>query len=103
MGPFLNPHSLSVDELPSPYPLPLTSIHTNVGNNYGPPATGNNGRRRQKGAGREAQTVGGLGKSIAYLSSCKEAEIEHDLGEIRRGNKRRRAAAANSGNLAGKA
>lgn len=81
----------------------MTSTHLNPGAGYGQAATGNNGRRRPKGAGREAQTVGGLGKSIGYLSSCKEAEIEHDLGEIRRGNKRRRAAAANSASLAGKA
>jgi len=101
-GPFLNPHSLSVDELPSPFPLPLVSTHINANAGYGP-ATANNGRRRPKGAGREAQAVGGLGKSIGYIAPCKEPEIEHDLGEIRRGNKRRRAAAANSASLAGKA
>ena len=43
-GPFLNPHSLSVDELPSPFPLPLTSTHSS--NNNG---TSGNGRRRNKG------------------------------------------------------
>lgn len=88
-GPFLNPHSLSVDELPSPFPLPLTSSHLSSGNG----TNTNNNRRRPKGGGREAQSVGGLGKSLSLLVSCKEAEIEQDLGEIRRGNKRRRVAA----------
>ncbi|KAI0698377.1 hypothetical protein BC835DRAFT_1269073 [Cytidiella melzeri] len=88
-GPFLNPHSLSVDELPSPFPLPLTSTHLSSG--AGTSST--NSRRRAKGGGREAQSVGGLGKSLHLLTTCKEAEIEQDLGEIRRGNKRRRVAA----------
>ncbi|KIP04954.1 hypothetical protein PHLGIDRAFT_31107 [Phlebiopsis gigantea 11061_1 CR5-6] len=91
-GPFLNPHSLSVDELPSPFPLPLTSAHlnTNVG------ANGTSNRRRAKGSGREAQTVGGLGKSLQLLLGCKEQETEADLGEIRR-TKRRRVAAGGGG------
>lgn len=102
-GPFLNPHSLSVDELPSPFPLPLTSTHLNAGASYGPAVTTTNGRRRPKGAGRDPQAIGGLGKSIGFLAACKEPEIDHDLGEIRRGNKRRRTAATNSASLAGKA
>lgn len=88
-GPFLNPHSLSVDELPSPFPLPLTSTHLSTGTN----ANATSNRRRAKGGGREAQAVGGLGKSLHLLTACKEVEIEQDLGEIRRGNKRRRVAA----------
>lgn len=100
-GPFLNPHSLSVDELPSPFPLPLTSTHLSSGAGYGAGTAANPVRRKPKGANKETQAIGGLNKSISNLISCKEAEIEHDLGEIRRGNKRRRAA-ANTGNLAGK-
>lgn len=56
---FLNPHSLSIDELPSPFPLPLTSTHTNNGGS-GAASGGvagsinwpsNGGRGRAKGAG----------------------------------------------------
>lgn len=91
-GPFLNPHSLSVDELPSPFPLPLTSVHLNT--NTG--ANGTNNRRRAKGGGREAQSVGGLGKSLQVLLGCKDQDTEADLGEIRR-TKRRRVAAGGGG------
>ncbi len=95
-GPFLNPHSLSVDELPSPFPLPLTltSIPNGGGGGGGGGAGGAGGRRRQKGGAHQNQAVGGLGKSISMLTGGRETEIESDLGEIRRGNKRRRAAAA---------
>ncbi|KAF8625038.1 hypothetical protein AX17_006952 [Amanita inopinata Kibby_2008] len=93
-GPFLNPHSLSVDELPSPFPLPLTStsIPNGGGGGGGTGGSGTGGRRRPKGSAHQSQAVGGLGKSIAMLNGGKESEIEYDLGEIRRGNKRRRAA-----------
>jgi len=104
IGPFsfLNPHSLSVDELPSPFPLPLTSTNMNNGGvgaasggaagNSGP---SNGGRRRAKGGGgNQGQALGGLGKSLLLLNTTKDTEIENDLGEIRRGSKRRRAAVA---------
>ena len=94
-GPFLNPHSLAVDELPSPFPLPLTSTHLSHSAGYaynGGAAGGGNGKRRARGGGREAQAVGGLGKSLALLNTIKDQEVEHDLMEIRRGNKRRRTA-----------
>jgi hypothetical protein len=87
-GPITNPHSLSVDELPSPFPLPLTA--TSLPNMAAGNVSNNGGRRRPKGGGFQVQAVGGLGKSGASLTSCKESEIEGDLGEIRRGNKRRR-------------
>lgn len=101
-GPFLNPHSLSVDELPSPFPLPLTSTvipNGGAGNaGGGGGGGGGGGRRRPKGGGtHQSQVIGGLGKSLAMLSQTKESEIENDLGEIRRGNKRRRATAATLG------
>ena len=88
-GPFLNPLSLSVDELPSLFPLPLTSTHANSSNT----GTGTTNRRRAKGGGRDNQQGGVLGKSMSFLGPAKEADIESDLVEIRRGNKRRRAAA----------
>ncbi|KAF7355653.1 hypothetical protein MSAN_01483100 [Mycena sanguinolenta] len=96
-GPFLNPHSLAVDEIPSPFPLPLTSTAIPSGSGAGAsasaPAPGPNGRRRPKGSGTHlSQAIGGLGKSLAALTGCKESEIENDLVEIRRANKRRRAA-----------
>jgi hypothetical protein len=56
-------------------------------------AGGNGSRRRPKGGGFQVQAVGGLGKSAASLTGCKETEIDGDLGEIRRGNKRRRGGA----------
>jgi hypothetical protein len=59
---------------------------------------GGAGRRRPKGSGtQQSQGIGGLGKSLTWLTSCKEAEMEADLNEIRRGNKRRRAAANSLG------
>ncbi|KAJ3826261.1 hypothetical protein F5880DRAFT_125565 [Lentinula raphanica] len=115
-GPFLNPHSLSVDEIPSPFPLSLTSTTITStsggsggngvsggaasgggtgGNGPGANAGTTGGRRRPKGSGtHQSQAIGGLGKSLAMLNTAKEPEIEADLGEIRRGNKRRRAAVA---------
>lgn len=99
-GPLTNPHSLSVDEIPSPFPFALTSVtlpngHATSGAGGGP----NNGnRRRNKGGGGHQGMigVGGLGKSLGFLGQCKDAEIEADLIEIRRGTKRRRAAAVSS-------
>ncbi|KAJ6610408.1 hypothetical protein B0H10DRAFT_1953894 [Mycena sp. CBHHK59/15] len=58
---------------------------------------GTNGRRRPKGSSTHlSQAIGGLGKSLAALTGCKESEIENDLVEIRRANKRRRAAQGNA-------
>ncbi|KAH9940881.1 uncharacterized protein BXZ73DRAFT_98713 [Epithele typhae] len=92
-GPLLNPHSLNVEELPSPFPLPLIVIGSNGGQSYGysanAGATGN-GRRRAKNKGEKE--ANGVGKNLACLIPLKEADYEADLGEIRRGNKRRRAA-----------
>jgi len=93
--PFNNPHSLSVDELPSPYPLPLTSTHPSAGGSYGGPVSQAPSKRRAKGGAREAQALGGLGKSMqVFAHAIRESEIEHDLGIIRRQSKRRRAAAS---------
>jgi hypothetical protein len=96
----VHPHSLSIDELPSPFPLSLT--HAGGGNaasgalsGSGPPGS----KRRVKSAGglQAGQGgVGGLGRSLLMLSGAKENEVEGDLGEIRRGNKRRRAVVSQS-------
>jgi hypothetical protein len=86
-GLITNPHSLSVDELPSPFPLPLTA--TSLPNTAAGNSGGNGGRRRPKGGGFQVQAVGGLGKSGASLTGCKETEVDSDLGEIRRVKRRR--------------
>ena len=91
-----------MDELPSPFPLPLTSTHVNSGSSAAPGGAGGNSnglpngsRRRAKGGGgNQGQALGGLGKSLLLLNATKDTEIENDLGEIRRGSKRRRAAVA---------
>ncbi|KAF9820873.1 hypothetical protein IEO21_01100 [Rhodonia placenta] len=94
-GPLLNPHSLSVDELPSPFPLSLTSTHprhsSGHGNASGPGAAGN-GRRRPKAPPREVQAPGAPTKAVLYLERVIPAEVDSDLNEIMRGNKRRRVA-----------
>ena len=94
-----NPHSLSIDELPSPFPLPLTSVqsYSSAQNGSGGgngPNGGGPGRRKAKGGGMsQVHAFGGLGKAILLLTGGKEVEIESDLGEIRKLTKRRRAAA----------
>ncbi|KAF9065066.1 hypothetical protein BDP27DRAFT_1425132 [Rhodocollybia butyracea] len=99
---FPKSYSLSVDEIPSPFPLSLTSTTIPTGGggtagNAGTSASTAGGRRRPKGSGtHQSQAIGGLGKSLAMLGSARENEIESDLGEIRRGNKRRRAAVVGS-------
>lgn len=40
----------------------------------------------------QPQALTGLGKAISQMTAGKEVEIEGDLGEIRRGVKRRRTA-----------
>lgn len=94
-GPFLNPHSLSVDELPSPFPLPLTSTHSTSNNG----TNGTNGRRRAKGNARETQSLGtALGKAgQGPLELIRPEEIEPDMNIIKR-SKRRRVAAVSLAN-----
>lgn len=101
-GPFLNPHSLSVDEIPSPFPLPLTSTTSSngsgAGSGGGNTGGGGGGRRRPKGGGaHQNQTIGGLGKSIPMLGNNKDPEADNDMIDIRRSNKRRRNAGATLG------
>ncbi|KAF8998490.1 hypothetical protein BDQ17DRAFT_1391667 [Cyathus striatus] len=91
-GPVFSPHSLSVDEIPSPFPLPLTATPSNGGTTNTVTVGPGGGRRKPKGGGPQGQPFGALGKSLVSLVGCKEVEVESDLGEIRRGGKRRRAA-----------
>lgn len=91
-----NPNSLSIDELPSPFPLPLTMLPPSNGTYTGATTNPATGRRKAKGTsgnnGYGGAIYGGLGKAIGMMTGCKEIEIESDLGEIRRGTKRRRQA-----------
>jgi len=93
-----NPTSLSIDELPSPFPLPLTMLPPSNGTYTTSSGNGPTGRRKAKGTsgnnGYGGAIYGGLGKAIAMMTGGKEIEIESDLIEIRRGTKRRRQAAA---------
>jgi hypothetical protein len=93
-----NPNSLSIDELPSPFPLPLTMLPPSNGPYNATVGNAPTGRRKAKGSsgnnGYGGAIYGGLGKAIAMMTGSKEIEIESDLSEIRRGTKRRRQAAA---------
>ncbi|KAJ7902385.1 hypothetical protein B0H13DRAFT_2026650 [Mycena leptocephala] len=78
-GPFLNPHSLSVRD-----PLAVPAAANVDGHPWrrqqAASDSGPNGRRRPKGSGTHlSQAIGGLGKSLAALTGCKESEIENDL------------------------
>jgi hypothetical protein len=79
-----NPLSLSVDELPSPFPLPLI-VPNNAASTY--VTTGPNGKKKTKGGQKD---LGIVGKAAEKMTPCKEVEVEADLSEIRRLNKRRR-------------
>ncbi|TFK52009.1 hypothetical protein OE88DRAFT_1679643 [Heliocybe sulcata] len=87
-GTITNPLSLSIDELPSPFVLPLTA--------GAPLPTGAAATKRKakKNKKKDDDEPGGLGRAIGLLVGCNEIERDADLGEIRRGNKRRRATAA---------
>lgn len=82
-------YGTSIDDIASPFPLSLTST---VPSNS---STAANGRRRQNRGG--VRDGGGLvlGRAAIALTGLREGEIESDLGEIRKGVKRRRAAAKN--------
>ncbi|KAL5537054.1 hypothetical protein ACEPAF_877 [Sanghuangporus sanghuang] len=97
--PVPNPNSLSVDELPSPFPLPLTASAPNgaYGSSNGGGSAGGGSKRKNRGAGVQPQALTGLGKAIQQLTAAKELEVEADLGDIRRGAKRKRAAATGPG------
>lgn len=94
-----NPHSLSIDDLPSIFPLPLTSSTLSSSNGGSGGGGGNRGKRAKGGGGSGGQGGGGAGgkNGPTTLTPVKESEIERDLVEIRRGNKRRRAALSGLG------
>ncbi|KJA25686.1 hypothetical protein HYPSUDRAFT_37122 [Hypholoma sublateritium FD-334 SS-4] len=106
-GPFPNPHSLSVDDLPSPFPLPLTSTQPASSNGANGVANGlgagagsampNGGRRRVKGGGaHQGQAIGGLGKSLMVFNVVKDNDLDSDMLDIRKGTGKRRRVAANA-------
>ncbi|KAL1684178.1 hypothetical protein EV122DRAFT_285913 [Schizophyllum commune] len=90
-GPFRDPLSLSIDEIPSPFALALVS---------GAPAGGAAAAASAKGKGKRGAGGAGnrmaLGQAVVHLVGCKEQDIEQDLGEIRRASKRRRQAQVTS-------
>ncbi|KZT25120.1 hypothetical protein NEOLEDRAFT_1133866 [Neolentinus lepideus HHB14362 ss-1] len=90
-GTITNPLSLSIDELPSPFTLPLTA--------GAPLPTGAAGTKRKakNKKKRNDDEPQDLGKAISLMVGCNDVERDADLGEIRRGNKRRRATAAAMG------
>jgi len=102
-------HSLRVEEIPSPFPLALTSMvlpppptigpTTNTGNT----AIAGGGGKRGKGKGgvpKEGGNAGGAPQRPVWfphtLSSARDNEVDLDLGDIRRASKRKRGAAATS-------
>ncbi|KAH7106034.1 hypothetical protein BKA62DRAFT_688663 [Auriculariales sp. MPI-PUGE-AT-0066] len=88
--PVLNPHSLAVEELPSPFPLTLTDVAL----------ASATGAKRAKKTGAQIQSVG-FGRAIQQLTQLKDGEIDADLGEIRRSSKKRRTAAPSGSAMRG--
>ncbi|KAF8327793.1 uncharacterized protein EI90DRAFT_3067026 [Cantharellus anzutake] len=88
------PYGLSPDDLASPFPLSLNSTIFSSSHNSSGAGAGRKPRLNRT-SGKEPQLT--LGKAIAGIIGSKEGEIDHDLGEIRRAVKRRRAAAKAAG------
>ncbi|KAG6844533.1 hypothetical protein H0H87_006117 [Tephrocybe sp. NHM501043] len=95
-GPFLDPHSLSVDDLPSPFPLRLTASVPPTATQGASGATSVGGRRKPRNTAGPQQQAG---KILAPLAPYKDAEVEGDMTEIRRATKRRRTTAMGLGKL----
>lgn len=87
------PYGLAPDDLASPFPLSLTSMQPPSG---GGGAAANRKPRQNRNGGREGGVLT-LGKAIAGITASKDAEVDHDLGEIRRAVKRRKAAVKAAG------
>ncbi len=87
------PYGHSPDDLTSPFPLSLNSTIFPASHTSGIGA----GRkpRLNRTNGKEPQLT--LGKAIIGITGLKEGEVDHDIGEIRRAVKRRRAAAKAAG------
>ena len=88
------PYGLSPDDLTSPFPLSLNSTIFPASHNVSGTGAGRKPRLNRTN-GKESQLT--LGKAIAGIMGSKEGEVDHDLGEIRRAVKRRRAAAKAAG------
>ena len=115
----LVPHSstLSVDDIPSPFPLPLTSSTPQPFNHYKYTCVfepffqpleekGNKRGNKGKAPGHRLLGMHGLGPSVRLFHSpevgsdqkptdraiARDEEVEHDLMEMRRGTKRKRNA-----------
>ncbi|KDQ06853.1 hypothetical protein BOTBODRAFT_49133 [Botryobasidium botryosum FD-172 SS1] len=85
------PYGLALDDISSPFSLSLTAAAP------GGLGAGGPRKRQNRGAGRDGGVLT-LGKAIQQgLTPCKEGEIDSDLGEIRKGMKRRRAAVKAAG------
>jgi hypothetical protein len=101
-----NPYSLALDTLPSPFPLalPLRDPPTRRGGKQQAPNQPGQGGGKSVNAeggvqGGGTNTTGPLGKALYALQGAKDAEIEADLNELRRGARRKRQAAANLGRM----
>ncbi|GJJ11454.1 hypothetical protein Clacol_005687 [Clathrus columnatus] len=101
----INPYSLALDTLPSPFPLalPLKEPPPRRGGKASAPAqqnqTGGGGGGRGNMDSNLLPIVGtgasvGLGKSLSGLTSARDIDIEADLIELRRGARRKRQAAS---------
>lgn len=98
------PYGLSPDDLISPFPHSLTSIAPSNPAHHHPSGPGRKPRAGGGRGGKEALSgvsALALGKAIGQLIGCKEADIEHDMGNIRRAQKRRRAAVRAAGGVVG--
>jgi hypothetical protein len=84
-------YGTGVDDIVSPYPLSLTSTISTSAN-----STTNGRRRPNRGGARDGAGLV-LGRAALSLTGLREGETESDLGDIRKGVKRRRAAAKSSG------
>jgi len=108
-GPLYNPLTLCVDEIPSPFPLPLTSPTPQAVNPYRYSVVfdsyyqNNEDKKKKK---QQKLNLHGLGPAVKIFHSievgidmkitdravAKEHEVEEDLFKLRRGTKRKRGA-----------
>jgi len=110
-GALLNPNTLLVDEIPSPFPLPLVSStpqaydpyrYTVVFDSYYADKEERRPKNRKgvvinknlHGLGPSLKIFngpdGGAGEKAGYRAIAKEHEVEEDLFKLRRGTKRKR-------------
>jgi hypothetical protein len=112
-GPLHNPLTLCVDEIPSPFPLPLTSPTPQAFNPYkytvvfDPYYQTQEDKKKKK---MQKFNIHGLGPAVKLFHSpevgtemkagdraiAKEHEVEEDLFKLRRGTKRKRGVVHNA-------